>query len=116
MNPPDTDRNAAWSAHRARVDELASALAESTGPVRLRKPTSNLFRPREDADRTELDVASLNHVIEIDTAAREAEVEGMTTTIDELTTWQFDGPHLRDFAGNAPTGAGRDAGAIELVE
>jgi hypothetical protein len=35
------------------------------------------------------------------------------TTIDELYAWQFEGPQHRDFMGNAPTGAGRDAGAIE---
>ena len=37
------------------------------------------------------------------------------TTIEELHAWQFDGPFLRDFAGQAPTGP-RDAGALELVE
>lgn len=36
------------------------------------------------------------------------------TTIDELYTWQFDGPHLRDFAGNEPVGQ-RDAGALEHI-
>ncbi len=34
------------------------------------------------------------------------------TTIGELYAWQFDGPHLRDFAGQPPVGR-RDAGAIE---
>lgn len=34
------------------------------------------------------------------------------TTIEELYRWQFDGPFLRDFAGNEPIGK-RDAGAIE---
>jgi hypothetical protein len=34
------------------------------------------------------------------------------TTIDELYTWQFDGPFLRDFTGRKPQGD-RDAGAIE---
>ena len=34
------------------------------------------------------------------------------TTIDELYTWQFDGPFLRDFTGRKPVGR-RDAGAIE---
>lgn len=34
------------------------------------------------------------------------------TTIDELYRWQFDGPFLRDFAGNEPIGK-RDAGALE---
>lgn len=38
------------------------------------------------------------------------------TTIEELYAWQFDGPHLRDFTGRDPTGAGRDAGAIESNE
>ncbi|MCX7886172.1 MAG: LamG domain-containing protein, partial [Verrucomicrobiae bacterium] len=38
------------------------------------------------------------------------------TTIEELYTWQFDGPFLRDFAGRKPTGARRDAGAIEKVD
>ncbi len=37
------------------------------------------------------------------------------TDIDELYTWQFDGPFLRDFAGNTPDGR-RDAGAIEKVD
>jgi hypothetical protein len=36
------------------------------------------------------------------------------TTIQELYAWQFDGPFLKDFAGNAPVGA-RDAGALEYV-
>jgi hypothetical protein len=35
------------------------------------------------------------------------------TSIEELYDWEFDGPFLRDFAGKAPTGKGRDAGALE---
>jgi len=34
------------------------------------------------------------------------------TTIEELYTWQFSGPFLRDFVGNPPVGK-RDAGALE---
>jgi hypothetical protein len=34
------------------------------------------------------------------------------TTIEELYQWEFDGPFLRDFAGNLPIGQ-RDAGALE---
>jgi len=34
------------------------------------------------------------------------------TSIEELYTWQFDGPFLRDFIGKAPIGK-RDAGALE---
>ena len=35
------------------------------------------------------------------------------TTIEELYAWQFDGPFLKDFAGKAPNGVRRDAGALE---
>ncbi|MFQ5644710.1 MAG: LamG-like jellyroll fold domain-containing protein [Thiogranum sp.] len=35
------------------------------------------------------------------------------TSIGELYNWEFNGPFLRDFSGNPPSGAGRDAGAIE---
>jgi hypothetical protein len=37
------------------------------------------------------------------------------TTIEELYAWQFDGPFLRDFAGRAPAGGRRDAGALEAL-
>jgi hypothetical protein len=37
------------------------------------------------------------------------------TTIEELYEWEFNGPFLRDFSGRAPTGKGRDAGAIEHI-
>ncbi|MGB0513659.1 MAG: FAD-binding protein, partial [Wenzhouxiangellaceae bacterium] len=61
---------------------MAAALAGSSGPVRLRKPTSNLFRPREDAGRVALDAGSLNHVLEINAAQRYVDVEGMTPYAD----------------------------------
>jgi hypothetical protein len=35
------------------------------------------------------------------------------TDIDELMSFQFNGPALHDFAGRAPTGGVRDAGALE---
>jgi hypothetical protein len=35
------------------------------------------------------------------------------TTIEELRTWQFNGPQFGDFTGRSPQDAGRDAGAIE---
>jgi concanavalin A-like lectin/glucanase superfamily protein len=40
-------------------------------------------------------------------------LEDAETTIEELYEWQFDGPFLRDFFGNKPTGARRDVGAVE---
>ena len=38
------------------------------------------------------------------------------TTIGELYAWEFDGPFLRDFANRNPSGARRDAGAIENTD
>ena len=35
------------------------------------------------------------------------------TTIEQLYAWEFDGPFLRDFEGQAARGAGRDVGAVE---
>lgn len=35
------------------------------------------------------------------------------TNIEELYQWEFDGPFIRDFTGQYPTGARRDVGAIE---
>ncbi len=71
-----------WAEHRERVARLSAALAASRGPVRLKKGTSNLFRPRAPADRSELDVGGLNRLIEIDVEAQVAEVEGMMTYAD----------------------------------
>lgn len=48
-------------------------------PVRLAKRTSNLFRPRTASTAPGLDVSGLTGVIEVDTAARTAEVQGMCT-------------------------------------
>ena len=100
-------------AHQARVDKLTRALAESTGPVRLKKSTSNLFRPRETLDRTELDVTELNHVIEIDQPAKTADVEGMTTYADLVDATLPHGlapaivPELKSITvGGATTGLG----------
>jgi len=68
--------------HRRRVESLAQVLRSSRGAVRLRKRTSNLFRPRKEARRVRLDGTTLRHVIAIDPQARTAEVEGMTTYAD----------------------------------
>jgi hypothetical protein len=42
-------------------------------------------------------------------------LEDAKTDIQELYTWQFDGPFLRDFTGRKPKGK-RDTGALELIE
>ncbi len=109
----------AWAAHRARVDAVAESLSTSSGPVRLKKRTSNLFRPREEARRTELDVTDLNHVIDIDTAAGVAEVEGMTTYADFVDATLPHGfapaivPELKSITvGGAVTGLGIESSAF----
>jgi len=105
--------------HRARVAQLAEVLGTSTGPVRLLKRTSNLFRPRVPADRVLLDATDLGHVIAIDPAARTADVEGMTTYADLVAATLPHGlapavvPELRSITvGGATTGLGIESSAF----
>ncbi|MHB1535401.1 MAG: FAD-binding protein [Acidimicrobiales bacterium] len=75
-HPPPT-----WDAYRRGVAALQDqyrAIPRHT-PVRLSKPTSNLFRPRERSTAPGLVVASFDGVIEIDPLERTADVQGMTT-------------------------------------
>jgi FAD/FMN-containing dehydrogenase len=67
----------------ARVRELRAALlaAPKDTPVRLRKRTSNLFRPRDRAARL-LDADGFSGVLSVDADARTADVLGMTTYED----------------------------------
>ena len=66
------------------MDDLrAQLVARPAGtPIRLAKPTSNLFRFREPPGRTALDVSAFAGVIEVDATARTADVGGMTTYED----------------------------------
>jgi FAD/FMN-containing dehydrogenase len=70
----------AWAAYRHRALELQRALAgiPEDVPVRLKKQTSNLFRPRTVSSGT-LDVRGFDGVLHIDAEARTADVLGMTT-------------------------------------
>jgi FAD/FMN-containing dehydrogenase len=69
------------AAYRQRVERLVQQYAAipAGDPVRLAKPTSNLFRPRAAATRPGLDVAAFDGVLDIDTERRTALVQGMTT-------------------------------------
>jgi FAD/FMN-containing dehydrogenase len=71
------------SAYAARVDALRAQLAAlpPSEPVRLRKTTSNLFRPRAAAG-TLLDASWFDGVLEVDPVARTADVLGRTTYRD----------------------------------
>jgi FAD/FMN-containing dehydrogenase len=81
--PADTSTGsgAAWAAYRARVERLQAQYAAIPPgqPVRLAKRTSNLFRARDRATTPGLDVAAFDGVIEVNAAARTADVQGMTT-------------------------------------
>ena len=105
--------------HRRRVERLAATLSSTTGSVRLRKRTSNLFRPREPADRVLLDGTMLGHVIAIDREARIAQVEGMTTYADLVDATLPLGlapavvPELKSITvGGATTGLGIESSAF----
>ncbi len=76
-NPADSPR----AAYGRRVEQLqAQYAAIAPGQqVRLAKKTSNLFRSRARRAGPGLDVASFDGVIEVDPAARTADVQGMTT-------------------------------------
>lgn len=60
------------------IAELAAARANGAG-VGLRKPSSNLFRQRDQAGARKIDVRRFNRVLRVDTARMLADVEGMTT-------------------------------------
>jgi FAD/FMN-containing dehydrogenase len=75
-----TESSPARSAYEQRVASMQAALRAlpPDARVRLRKPTSNLFRPRQRAGET-LDASGFDGVIEVDTTAHTADVLGMTT-------------------------------------
>ncbi|MFL6136361.1 MAG: FAD-binding oxidoreductase [Frankiaceae bacterium] len=75
-----TGAGAGPAGYRAAVEELRRALAAlpAGSPVRLAKPTSNLFRPRA-AGSGGLDVSAFADVIAVDPVERVADVGGMTT-------------------------------------
>lgn len=105
--------------HTARVERLCADLRASRGPVRLRKRTSNLFRPRQDDSRVYLDATGLGHVIEVDVDSRIAEVEGMTTYADLVDATLPHGlapavvPELKSITvGGALTGVGIESSAF----
>ena len=70
--------------HAAGVERLlASYRAVPAGaPVRLAKPTSNLFRRRVRSDTPGLDTSGLTGVLAVDPDARTADVAGMCTYED----------------------------------
>ena len=85
----------------------------ATAPVRLGKPTSNLFRSRAETDARGLDTSGLTHVIGVDPEARTADVAGMCTYEDLVAATLPHGltplvvPQLKTITlGGAVTGLG----------
>jgi FAD/FMN-containing dehydrogenase len=69
---------AEYEARRAHLRQQYAAIPPGQ-PVRLAKPTSNLFRARQRSSSAALDVRALDGVIGVDPNARTADVQGMTT-------------------------------------
>src|SRR3954449_6701668 len=109
-----------WSSYRARVQQMRDQLAGLSPdvPVRLRKRTSNLFRPRAASPGT-LDTTGLSGVLEIDASARTADVLGMTTYEDLVAATLPHGlmplvvPQLKTITlGGAVTGLGIESSSF----
>lgn len=104
-----------WDVHRDAVDRVVRShdAIPHGSTVRLAKRTSNLFRPRAATGSPGLDVSGLTRVIEVDSDARTADVQGMCTYEDLVATTLPHGlipfvvPQLRTITlGGAVTGLG----------
>ncbi len=104
-----------WQAHVDGVRRLTASYAAipPDAPVRLAKPTSNLFRHRSGTGTPGLDVSGLSGVVEVDVAGRTADVQGMCTYEDLVAATLPSGlvplvvPQLRTITlGGAVTGLG----------
>ena len=76
------DTCAEYQAYRDRSAALSERLRSAASmrlEAGLKKSTSNLFRHRRRDPRHTLDVRAFNHVLEIDSQRRTADVEGMIT-------------------------------------
>jgi FAD/FMN-containing dehydrogenase len=105
----------ALTSHEAAVRRLVDSYRAipDGAPIRLAKPTSNLFRPRSRIDRPGLDVSGLRGVICVDPDARTADVQGVCTYEDLVDATLPHGlmplvvPQLRTITlGGAVTGLG----------
>ncbi|WP_067963864.1 FAD-binding oxidoreductase [Nocardiopsis trehalosi] len=88
-------------------------------PVRLAKPTSNLFRFRDASAAPRLDVSAFSSVLSVDPVERVAEVGGMTTYEDLVAATLPHGlmplvvPQLRTITlGGAVTGLGIESSSF----
>ncbi|GAB3453349.1 FAD-binding oxidoreductase [Streptomonospora sediminis] len=110
-----------FAGHAEAVQRLRRDYAHlpSDAPVRLAKPTSNLFRFRDTSDAPRLDVSAFNSVLSVDPVERVAEVGGMTTYEDLVAATLPHGlmplvvPQLRTITlGGAVTGLGIESSSF----
>jgi FAD/FMN-containing dehydrogenase len=106
------------SQHRAAVERLQASYAglSPDQPVRLAKPTTNLFRRRQDVAAPGLDVSGLTGVLAVDPVEMTADVQGMCTYEDLVAATLPHGlmpyvvPQLRTITlGGAVSGLGIEA-------
>ncbi|MFB8764737.1 FAD-dependent oxidoreductase [Nocardiopsis alba] len=107
--------------HRVAVQRLSREYRAlpADAPVRLAKPTSNLFRFREPSSAPALDVSAFSGVISIDPVERLADVGGMTTYEELVAQTLPHGlmpmvvPQLRTITlGGAVTGLGIESSSF----
>ncbi|MBB4933135.1 FAD/FMN-containing dehydrogenase [Lipingzhangella halophila] len=107
--------------HVSAVQQVRRDFAElpSNAPVRLAKPTSNLFRFGDTAATSRLDVSAFTSVLSVDPVERTAEVGGMTTYEDLVDATLPHGlmplvvPQLRTITiGGAVTGLGIESSSF----
>ncbi len=113
--------SAARSRYAARVADITRQYAAlpAGAPVRLAKPTSNLFRTRSASTAPGLDVSGLDTVLSVDPDAGTADVGGMTTYEDLVAATLAYGlaplcvPQLRTITlGGAVTGLGIESSSF----
>ena len=106
-----------WERHGEGVDRMVRSFhaIPRGAPVRLRTTTSNLFRPRVQAE-ARLDASGLTGVVALDRDARTADVQGMCTYEDLVDVTLAHGlmplvvPQLRTITlGGAVSGLGIEA-------
>lgn len=112
---------------RERYERLAAEVSRQYAeipigaPVRLKKQTSNLFRPRAAVSAPGLDVAAFDGVLEVDPVRRTAQVLGMTTYEHLVDATLAHGlmpmcvPQLRTITlGGAVTGLGIESASFRF--
>jgi FAD/FMN-containing dehydrogenase len=106
-------------AYEDKKQQLSRQLRQAAGGVRLQKSTSNLFRSREQAASSRLDVRSLDQVLAVDSGAQTVEVEGMTPYVDLADACLAEGcmplvvPQLKSITiGGAVSGIGIESSSF----